>query len=113
MDLAHFMMLIHAFLNTDPDKVPEEAPLIILDIKSDVCMDTNGKDTEHTRHIFRRVNVVRNGENCKKHKIDWCKGGLKLAYIATNNVGESDLNPRMKNIMARIDNLDRTLLQEG
>ena len=112
MDLTNFMMLIHEFLNKDPDKVPEEATLIILDIKSAVCMDKNGKDNEHTRHIARRVNVVWNGENCKMHKIDWCKGGLKLADIATNNVGESDLIPRMKNIMVRIDNLDRTLVQE-
>ena len=38
------------------------------------------------------------------HKIDWCKGGLKLADIATNIVGESDLNPRMEYIMVRLDN---------
>ena len=25
------------------------------------------------------------------HKIDWCEGGLQLADIATNNVGETDL----------------------
>ena len=100
-------------LNKYPDKFPEEAPLIILDIKSAVCMNKNGMDTEHTRHIVRRVNDVRNGENCKMHKIDWCKGGLKLADIETNNVGESDLYPRMINIMLRIDNLDITLVQEG
>ena len=60
MDLAHFRMLIHEFLNKDPDIVPEEAPLIILDSKSAVCMDKIGKDTKHTRHISRRVNVLRN-----------------------------------------------------
>ena len=34
MALAHFRMLIHEFLNKDPDIVPEEAPLIVLDSKS-------------------------------------------------------------------------------
>ena len=32
MDLAHFKMLIHELLNKDPDIVPEEVPLIVLDI---------------------------------------------------------------------------------
>ena len=47
------------------------------------------------------------------HKIDWCKGGLQLTYIETKNVGENDLNPRMKYNMVSIDNWDRTLVQEG
>ena len=51
MALTYFRMLIHEFLSKDLDLVPEEAPLIILDIKSDVCMAKNGKDTNHTRHI--------------------------------------------------------------
>ena len=51
MALAHFRMLIYYFLNKDPDTVPEEAPLIILDSESSVCMDKNGKDTKHTRHM--------------------------------------------------------------
>ena len=38
------------------------APLTILDSKSAVFMDKNGKDTKHTRQIFRRVNLVSNGE---------------------------------------------------
>ena len=38
------------------------------------------------------------------HKIDWCEGGLKLADIATKNVGEPDLTARMKYIMVRLDN---------
>ena len=49
MALAHFSMLINEFLNKDPDIVPEEAPLIILDSKYSMCMDKNGKDTKHTR----------------------------------------------------------------
>ena len=61
MDLEIFSMLTHEFLNKDTDIFPLEAPLIILYRKSDVCMDNNGKDTKHTRHISRRVNYVRNG----------------------------------------------------
>ena len=38
------------------------------------------------------------------HKIDWCEGGLQLVYIVTNNVGENNLNLRMKYIMVRLDN---------
>ena len=63
MALSHFRMLIHEFLNKDTDIVPEEAPIIILDSKSNVCMAKNGKDTKHTRHINRKVHLVRNGEN--------------------------------------------------
>ena len=68
MVLAHSGMLIHEFLNKDPEIVPEEAPLIILDSKYDMCMAKNGKETEHTRHISSIMYVVRNGENarCKK-----------------------------------------------
>ena len=49
MALAHFRMLIHELLNKDQDIVPEEAPLIVLDGKSDMFMSNNGKDTNHTR----------------------------------------------------------------
>ena len=55
MYLSHFRMLINELLNKDPDIVPEEAPLIILDIKSNVCMINNGKDNNHIRHIYREV----------------------------------------------------------
>ena len=37
-----------------------EAPLIILDSKSDMCMAKNGKDTKQKRHIERRLHSVRN-----------------------------------------------------
>ena len=70
MALAHFRMLIHELLNKDPDIVPEEAPLIVLDSKSGMCMAKNGNDTKHTRHIARRMYFVRNGKKCKMHKID-------------------------------------------
>ena len=62
MDLSHFRMLVHECLNKDPDIVPEEVPLIVLDIKYDMCIAKNGKDTKHTRHIARRIHFVRNGE---------------------------------------------------
>ena len=90
MALAKFRMLIHELLSKDPDIVPEEAPLIVLDSKYAMCMANNGKDTKHTRHISRRMNFIRNGEKCKMHKIDWFEGGLKLTDIATKNVGEHD-----------------------
>ena len=60
MALTHFRMLIHEFLNKDPDIVPEEAPLIFLDSKSAMCVTKNGKDTKHTRHIPRRMHFLRN-----------------------------------------------------
>ena len=44
MDLAHFRMLIHEFSNKDTYIVPEEAPLIVLDIKSVISMANNVKD---------------------------------------------------------------------
>ena len=62
MALAHFRMLIHELLNEDPEMVPKEAPLTVLDSKSAMCMAKNGKDTKHTRHIARRMHFVRNGE---------------------------------------------------
>ena len=87
MALAHFRMLICELLNKDPDIFPETVPLTILYSKSDVCMFNNVKNTKHKRHISRIMNSVRNGENCKMHNIDWCEGGLQLAYIVANNVG--------------------------
>ena len=104
MALSHFMMLVHKLLNEDPDMVPKESPLIVLDSKSSMCMAKNGKDTKHTRRIARIMYFVRNGENCKMHKIDWRKGVLQLADIGTKNVSEPDLTPRMKYIMVILEN---------
>ena len=104
MALAHFRMLIHELLNEDPDIVPEEARLILLDSKSAMCMAKNGKDTIHIRHIAKIIHFVRNGEICKMHKIDWCEGGLQLADIGTKNVSEPDLPPMMRYIMVRLEN---------
>ena len=73
MDLANFRMLIHELLNKDPDIVPQEAPMIVLDSKSAMCMANNDEYTKHTRHIVSRINFSRNGEKYKMHKIDWCK----------------------------------------
>ena len=97
-------MLIHELLNKDSDIVTEEATLIVLDSKSDMCMAKNGRDKKHTRHIARRMHFVRNGEKYKMHKIDWCEEGLQLADIGTNNVRGPDLTPRMKYIMVRLEN---------
>ena len=102
MALAHFRMLVHELLNEDLDMFPKEAPLIVLDSKSSMCMANNGKGTKHTRHIARRIHFVRNGEKCKMHKIDWCEGGLQLSDIDTKNVSEPDLTPSIKYIMVRL-----------
>ena len=104
MALSHLRMLIHEFLNKDPDIVPEEDPLFVLDRKPDRCIAKNGKDSKHTRHISRRVHFIKNGEKCNMQNIDWCEGGLQLAYIATKNVGEHNLTPRMKYIIVILAN---------
>ena len=62
MALAHFRMLVHELFNGDPYMDPKEAPLIVLDSKSTMCMAKNGRDTKHTRHIARRIHFLRNGE---------------------------------------------------
>ena len=104
MALAHFRMLIHELLNKDPYIAPGEAPLVLLDINSSVCMTNNGNDTKHTRQIARRMHFLRNGENCKMHNINWCDGGLQLSDIDTKNFGEHDLTPRIKYILVILDN---------
>ena len=78
--------------------------MIVLDIKSAMCSDKNGKDTKQTRHIARRIHFVRNGEKCKMHKINWREGGLQLSYIGTKNVSEPDLTPSMRYILVRLEN---------
>ena len=95
MALAYFRMLIHEFLNKDPDIVPEEAPLIVLNSKYSMFMAKNGNDTKHTKHIANRMHFVRNGEKFKMQNIDWCEGGLQLTDLGTKNVGEPYIAPRM------------------
>ena len=104
MALAHFRMIVAELLNEDPDIVPKEDTLIVLDSKSAMCMAKNGRDTKHTRHIARIMHLVRNGEKCKMHKIGWCQGGLQLSDIGTKNVSEIYLTPRIKYIMVRLEN---------
>ena len=111
MALAHFRMIIYELLNKDPDIFPEESPMIVLYSKSYMCMANHGKDTKHTRHIARRMHLVRNGEKYKMHRINWCEGGLQLEDIATNNVGENYVTSRMKYIMIILENWDITLVQ--
>ena len=38
------------------------------------------------------------------HKIDWCEGGLQLAYIGTKNLSEPGLTLIMEYIMVRLEN---------
>ena len=71
MDLAHFRMSVHELLNKDPYIVPEEAPLIVLDSKSAMCMDKNGEYIKHTRHIARKMQFVRNGDKLYIQNIYW------------------------------------------
>ena len=61
MALAHFNMLICELLNKDLDIFLEEAPLIILDSKSAMCMYKIGGDTKHTSQIARIMDFVRTG----------------------------------------------------
>ena len=91
-------------LNKDPDIVPEETYLVILDGNSTMCIGNNGKDTKLTSHIARRIHFVINGEKCKFHRIHWCEGGLQWADISAKSFGEHDLTPMMKYIMVRLDN---------
>ena len=55
MALAHFRMWIHELLNKDPEIVPEEAPLIVLDIKYDMCMAKNGKEWRKIQDAQNRL----------------------------------------------------------
>ena len=57
--------------------------------------------------------MARKVEDYKMHKIEWCEGGLQLVEIATKNVGENGLNPRMKYIMVRLDRWYRTIVHKG
>ena len=59
MALAHLSMLNNELLNKDSDVVPEQPPFIILYIKLAIFMDKNG---DYTKHIVRRIHLVRNSE---------------------------------------------------
>ena len=81
MDLTHFRILIHTFLNKYLVIIPEESPLVILDGNSAFCMAKDDRDTNHKRNIYRKLHFARNGKMFKIKKIDRCEGGLKLADI--------------------------------
>ena len=68
MALAYFRIKNNELLNKDTDVVPEQAHIIILDIKYAIWMANNGKDTKHTRNISRRMYFVK-----KKAKSEICK----------------------------------------
>ena len=87
MALSYFRMLNNELFNKYPYVVPEQAPLIILDRKSDICMAKNGKDTKHTRQVSRRMHFAINGEERNFKKTVCCEGGLQLEDIGTKNVG--------------------------
>ena len=99
-------------MNKDQYIVPKEDPLTILDSKSAVCMANNVNDTKHISHIARWIHLVRNGQKCKMHNIEWCEVGLQWSDIVTKNIGVRDLIPSMKYIILRLDNWERTLVQE-
>ena len=84
--------------------VPEEAPMIVFDGKSAMCIANNGNDTKQTIKISRDMHFVRNVEKCKMHYNDWCEGSLQLADIDTINDGERVLTPKMKYIIVILDN---------
>ena len=63
MALSHFRMLNNELLNKHQYVVPEQAPLVILDIKRAVFMAKDGKDTKHTIHIAIRMKFL---INCKE-----------------------------------------------
>ena len=72
--LSHNVLLLDKY----PDKVPEEDTRVILDSKYAVFMSNNDKYTNNTRHISRRVYILRNGKKFKIQKIVWCEEGLQL-----------------------------------
>ena len=67
-------------------------------------MAKNGKDTKHTRHISRQMNLVRNVEEENVDKKVWCKVGLQLEDTGTNNVRKNGLIPGLGYDMVRLDN---------
>ena len=84
--LAHFRMINIGLFNKDTDVVTEQEYLIIMDIKSAICMDKYNKEIKQTINISRRMHFVRNGEKWNFHKTMWCERVMKLADIVTNNI---------------------------
>ena len=63
MSLEHYRILNNEFLNKNAYLVPEQAPLIILGIKSAVCMARNSKDAKYwfqmTLYKISLVNITK------------------------------------------------------
>ena len=74
-----------------------------MDRKSAISMANNGKYTKHTIHIYRRIQLVRNGEEWNLHKKVWCEGGLKMEDIRNKNVMEDELNNILGYAMVILD----------
>ena len=95
MALAHFRMLVHELLNEDPEMVPKEAPLIVLDSKSAMCMGKNGRDTKHTRTCSSPRRAVRS------HSLVCSKNSLLIVGIGPilnkelEHIFRSDRSDRM------------------
>lgn len=75
-ELAHFKMLNSALKGEDPDQLPSDPPLIVMDSKSGIDMAKNGKNSKHTRHIMRRIHFVHMGEAEGYHQAAWCKKAI-------------------------------------
>ena len=103
MALAHFRMLKSELEGKNPDEIPSDPPLIIMDSRSGVDMAKTGKDTKHTRHTARRYHFVRNGQSEGYHKTVWCEADLQLADIGTKNVREDELKPQLEYAMVKVD----------
>ena len=54
MYLSHFRMINNELINKDPYVFPGQEPLIILDIKSAVCMAKNGKGQQTHQTYFQK-----------------------------------------------------------
>ena len=55
-------------------------------------MAQSGKDTaEHTRHIARRVHIVRNGQQVGAHNLVYSPADLNMADPGTKNLGSEEL----------------------
>ena len=92
----------------DTDVDSEQEHLILLDGKSDICMDNNGKDTKHTRYIPRWIHFVRSGKEWTLPQAVWCEGGLKLSDIVTKNVREDEFNYILRYAMVTLDSWQNT-----
>ena len=103
MALAHFRMINSELEGKEPDQLPSDPPLIILDSKAGVDMSKNGKDTKYTRHIARRVHFVRQGEAQGLHRVSWCEADLQLADIGTKNVRADEMQPRRSYLMVKVE----------